>query len=414
MYENWVAVANGGTGVLPEEEPASAYVKCVSCHGWDMLGQSGGAAHWIRRALQPNSGLGDSNTVSRSISIGNFGNYSSITKEQVMGIGGRSWAEGSEIWDGSSISASLGNTHPDYSQNASFSNQQLNDLLVFLNAATAQPDQVFKSIDSSQTPVAYTLREDASIERGESYYATVCVICHGDPNSDSTVYSDFLPGEGGLLAFLEEDGAPSEFMHRVRWGKPGTTMTRFAMGNPTALEVADMLMYLNSLRNPSGNTVILADAGSNQFAAIDSIVYLDSANSLYTNNSNLSIQWQLEESPAESQAILINYNSAVSSLVVDQVGEYLVTLVIDNGVNSDSDSITISAFDADMVARGENLWDVTYDCDSCHGEDVSLELIPTPNSIVAGFLQRSEDMSSLGNLTEEEMTDLRAYLATIQ
>lgn len=421
IYEDWIDTGNGGSGVLPSGETVAAYVQCVSCHGWDLLGEDGGDKRVERAADQPNTGLGDSNSSSRNISTGSFGTLSEISIDQILAVGGRSWSEGSAVWDGTDANASLGNQHPDYSLTESLTDEQLTNLLAFLNTASVRADQVFSGIHADQNPVAYTLRADASETRGESYYQTYCVVCHAAPDSDSTELSDNLPGEGGLLAFIGEDGAASKLMHRMMWGKAGTTMTRAVVGNPDALDVADVIKYLNSLENRTENASPSANAGSNITVDIGAIVQLDGSNSYDIDGDSLTYLWQFDAFPAGSTAALDVDSSVTPSFVADVAGDYELILTVNDGVNPDvSDTVTITAVD-DPVARGQSLWEErlwagVYHCIDCHGDGAEyIAPIPLANDVVDGFIERGEgNMDFLIDLiTEDEMADIRAYLDTL-
>jgi cytochrome c2 len=146
--------------------------------------------------------------------------------------------------------AILGNRHPDLSaaNPGGPTAQQLNCLTEFLNAPEARADQVFAAMDTSANPVIYTPVATADATAGQSYYAANCSGCHGAPDADSTAASDFKPGTGGMIGYLNQDGKYSEFMHKMHWGIPNTSMTRAAMGDPTAADVADVVAYMQSLQ----------------------------------------------------------------------------------------------------------------------------------------------------------------------
>jgi hypothetical protein len=141
----------------------------------------------------------------------------------------------------------LGNQHPDFSTGGAngMTQQQADCLAEFLNFADAGWDAYFDAINPGQIPVLYTIRSDADADRGETYYTAVCFACHGDPAQDATPFA--LPDGGGILSYLAGDGKYSELTNKVRWGFPDEIMTRDALENPTALNVADMMLYLQQL-----------------------------------------------------------------------------------------------------------------------------------------------------------------------
>lgn len=251
VFDSWTSTASGGSGVLPAGEPEEGYVRCVACHGWDLLGEAGGYVRRTRSATQANTGDGDTlNTATRNIATGALGRLATITAAQIAHSGARRWNEGSAIWDGSPEAYAKGNEHPDFTQAGGLTPTQIDNLAAFLNSEWTRADKVFAHIDTTVTPVDYTLVAAADATRGASFYQNNCTACHGTPDSDSTAFSDFKPGAGGLYVFLQGDGAPSKFMHVTHWGIPGSTMTRAAMGSPTAVDVADVLKYLDTFAPP--------------------------------------------------------------------------------------------------------------------------------------------------------------------
>jgi mono/diheme cytochrome c family protein len=246
-WNNWTKTAAGGSGSLPTPETNSDYARCKACHGWDQLGTDGGYVRRSRKDTRPNAGAGDTVlTVSRNVSSGGF-----AAGDILMAGMGRGWDEGTLSWNGGTPAGfAEGNEHPDFSEGDNLpTDVQIDCLVAFLNAPGARANQVFANIDPSSDPVAYTLIAGASASAGGTFYNTNCLACHGTP--DDTTGGPVAGGpEGGLKAFVEGDGKPSEFAHKVRWGETGSVMTRAAMGNPTAGDVADLLAYLESFEPP--------------------------------------------------------------------------------------------------------------------------------------------------------------------
>ena len=198
-YDNWTKVNAGGTGLLPLAESNGDYVRCKACHGWDALGTDGGYARRSRTSSRPNAGYLDPNTDSRNISD------ASVSLDMVLHAGtGRSWAEGSAIFDGTDPAwgpgTQTGNEHPDLSASGINNGDvpgadQIRCLTAFLNYPEARADQVFAAITPNPATVpawctstqcaAYTLVATANAGLGEAWYHDVnggnCVTCHGEP-----------------------------------------------------------------------------------------------------------------------------------------------------------------------------------------------------------------------------------------
>jgi mono/diheme cytochrome c family protein len=251
-YDNWTKVDAGGTGSLPEGVQSSDYIRCKACHGWDHMGTDGGYVRRSRRESRPNAGAGDGDSTSRNISLAARGEDTTITVEMIRHEGtGRAYADGQGSWvalDETHSAANkaahangytLGNQHPDFST-GDLTQVQAECLAEFLNFADADPTVYFADVNPDLNPVQYTIIGGADADAGEAYYSENCNSCHGDPAGESPIGAP----DGGILAYLAEDGKFSEFSHKVRWGIPDTGMTRGAMGDPTAADVANMMLWL--------------------------------------------------------------------------------------------------------------------------------------------------------------------------
>lgn len=251
-YDDWTSIDGGGSG-LPAGESNVEYLRCKSCHGWDRLGEYGGYVRRERTADQPNAGLGDPNTVTRNISPG-LGNFFHIDADQVLHEGtGRRFEDGSGSWvpldeDASAHAAgyTLGNLHPDFSTTGAnagdtvLTQDQVDCLVDFVNYGDADPKFYFQEVDQHQDPVVYTINSAADAPAGETYYQQNCRGCHGEPEENA----NGALAEGGLVTYLQQDGAYSSFVHRARWGVPDTIMTRSAIGTPDSQDMLNLMLYL--------------------------------------------------------------------------------------------------------------------------------------------------------------------------
>lgn len=251
-YDNWTKTDAGGTGSLPEGAQSSDYIRCKACHGWDHMGTDGGYVRRSRRDSRPNAGAGDGDSTSRNISFGARGEDTTITVEMITHEGtGRAYEDGQGSWvalDETHSAANkaahangytLGNQHPDFSTGG-LTEAQAECLAEFLNFEDADPAVYFADINPDLNPVQYTIIGTADAEAGEAYYADNCNSCHGDPAGESPIGAP----DGGILAYLAEDGKFSEFSHKARWGIPNTGMTRSTMGSPSSADVANMMLWL--------------------------------------------------------------------------------------------------------------------------------------------------------------------------
>ena len=259
-YDNWTSTDGGGSG-MPAGETEKDYLRCKSCHGWDRLGEFGGYVRRTRTAERPNAGLGDLNTASRFIAPG-LGNFFHINTDQVLHTGtGRAFEDGSGSWvplddnptpenvAAHSAGYTLGNLHPDFSTTGAnagdivLTQDQLDCLVDFINFGDADPKFYFQEIDQYKNPVVYIINNGANAVAGRAFYEANCQVCHGDPATDFQGNNGGQP-EGGILAYLKQDGKYSEFVHKARWGIPDTIMTRSTIGTPTSQDMIDVMLYL--------------------------------------------------------------------------------------------------------------------------------------------------------------------------
>lgn len=257
-FDSWISEDAGGSG-LPDGETDNDYLRCKSCHGWDQLATDGGYVRRSRNAGRPNAGAGDVDQTSRDISY-TTREGAPVTAAMILQAGtGRSLEDGSGSWvelddpaspankAAHSAGYTLGNQHPDFSTGGdnALTQEQADCLAEFLNFADAGWDAYFEEINPNTDPVLYTIRPDADAARGEAFYSDVCFACHGDPAEVGDPFP--IEGDEGVLEFLADTPHFSEFYNKVRWGHPDSVMTRDALGNPTALDVADVMLYLQEL-----------------------------------------------------------------------------------------------------------------------------------------------------------------------
>jgi len=291
-YSNWTKTDAGGSGALPTGVDSQDYIRCKACHGWDRIGTDGGYARRSREDSHPNAGAGDGDVTSRVIrgTIPKFsfirevvytdpdsGNilcndinmngicpeeyfvrhpFDYVTADMVTHAGtGRDYIDGRASWvalvwphsaENKAAHANgytLGNQHPDFTIAGGLTQTQIDNLVAFLNYEDGKPGAYFSNINPAMNPVLYTIIDSADATEGKTFYDSNCNDCHGDPATDHDGLNDGHP-DGGLLAYLANDGKFSEFAHKTRWGIPNTIMDRSTIGSPTSQNIADVMLYL--------------------------------------------------------------------------------------------------------------------------------------------------------------------------
>jgi|GEM_PF-549789 hypothetical protein len=90
------------------------------------------------------------------------------------------------------------------------------------------------------------------------------------------------------------------------------------------------------------NTTPVANAGADQAVSTGTTVTLNGNSSSDADGDTLLYSWSLTSSPAGSSASISNSAEIIASITVDEVGDYVISLVVNDGsVNSTADSLTI-------------------------------------------------------------------------
>ncbi len=103
------------------------------------------------------------------------------------------------------------------------------------------------------------------------------------------------------------------------------------------------------------NVAPVANAGVNQSVAKDDTVYLDGSLSSDANGDALTYAWSLVSKPSDSNASLSDSTLAIPTFVADQAGEYVLGLVVSDGIlASPLSSVTVVAVNNQFTVT-ENL-----------------------------------------------------------
>jgi len=441
-YDNWSNQNAGGTGMLPMAEPNKDYLRCKACHGWDGLGTDGGYARRSRTETRPNAGYQDPDTVSRNISGG------PVSLDMILHAGtGRSWAEGSAIFEGTDpgwrAGTRKGNEHPDLSASGMNhgevpSADQLRCLTAFLNYPDARADRVFASVNpnpaavpdwcTSAQCVDYTLVATADATRGKAWYEDPdggnCWSCHGEP--EDAVGPVANKPAGGLLAYLRADGKYSEFRHKAQWGQSGSVlMTRDNMSNPTAADIADVLAFLkNRIDGLSGQPVAVDDSASTQMdVSVDINVLNNDSDSddplTVTGFDSVSANFGIVSCTGSG---ICTYTPPVGFTGTDTFG-YTIT----GGLETDSATVTVTVTGSGSggnVAAGRVLYDA--DCAFCHAagahdptDEFGFGDLGGRGTEMVNSGRLTNDLGSIDNmmagimLTDQQVLDMAAFLDTL-
>jgi len=98
------------------------------------------------------------------------------------------------------------------------------------------------------------------------------------------------------------------------------------------------------------NLVPIANAGVAQNVSTGAVVSLSGISSTDSNGDTLTYAWTLTSTPLGSNAVLGNATTATPSFIADKAGNYIASLVVNDGkVNSVAATITITASTANVA-----------------------------------------------------------------
>jgi hypothetical protein len=123
------------------------------------------------------------------------------------------------------------------------------------------------------------------------------------------------------------------------------------------------------------NHAPVADAGTDQAAAVNATVALDGSHSSDPDGDALTYAWSFVSHPTGSTATLLNPATVNPTFRVDKAGRYTVQLLVNDGqVNSVADTVVISTLNTAPVAQaGQNQTarlGTTITLDGSHSSDV--------------------------------------------
>ena len=100
------------------------------------------------------------------------------------------------------------------------------------------------------------------------------------------------------------------------------------------------------------NSAPIANAGANQSAFVGDQIVLDGSGSTDIDGNLLTFSWSFVSKPLGSNTTLQNPTSVNPSFVIDQFGDYVIQLIVNDGtVNSKPATVTVSTLNSPPVAN---------------------------------------------------------------
>ncbi len=119
--------------------------------------------------------------------------------------------------------------------------------------------------------------------------------------------------------------------------QPGTYAVKLTVSDSNQQNSDPDQVHISTTNSPP-----VADAGSDQTTQLNQTITLDGTGSGDVDGDALGYLWELTRKPANSQAMLSDETAPRPTLDIDQTGEYVVTLRVNDGqVDSEADLVTI-------------------------------------------------------------------------
>ena len=138
-----------------------------------------------------------------------------------------------------------------------------------------------------------------------------------NPRSNPAVMLDYAPSVSGILKLTITDRLNA-----------GTTITYTIKENQFA-EIS--------------NTLPIAEAGKDLTVAVGSEIHLDGSQSVDIDGGTLTYNWILLSKPNTSSVVIEDYDTEKPSITPDVEGNYKLSLVVSDGIDSSADLVSIVA-----------------------------------------------------------------------
>lgn len=291
------------------------------------------------------------NPVSNTAPVANAGADQTVTEDDTVQLDG----SGSSDTDGDSLSYSWS-----FSERPEGSVARLNNSNTAMPSFTADESGTFVislvvndgTVDSSADSVTITALEPeetntapiANAGRNQTVDQGDTVQLNGsnssDANGDTLTYSwQIVSAPSGSSATLSNaTSAMPTFVADVA----GSFTLSLVVNDGTVNSDADTVTITVNEPTPTNNSPV-ANAGADQSAERGDTVQLSGAGSSDADGDSLTYSWSFTSTPSGSSASLNNANSISPSFTADVVGDFVLSLVVNDGtVDSSADSVTIS------------------------------------------------------------------------
>ena len=225
-------------------------------------------------------------------------------------------------------------------QNPTFTADVIGDYVVNLvvsdGTASSDPDTVTVQISAANQPPVADAGPDQSVTTGDS--VTLDGSQSLDPDEDLITYAwEFSQLPDGSAATISDATIVNPTFTADTDGVYSAILT---VSDPDGLESSDSV----DITAETANSVPIANAGPDQNVVTNSLVLLDGSASSDADNDGLNYSWEITSKPEGSTAALDDNSSPNPSFTADFDGEYLIDLIVNDGIaSSESDTVVITA-----------------------------------------------------------------------
>ncbi|MBI9101300.1 MAG: hypothetical protein JEY99_02715 [Spirochaetales bacterium] len=210
-------------------------------------------------------------------------------------------------------------------------------VLTLLLATSCDPFSLFQTTNTK--PIA-DAGFDETIDLSETVHLNGTASSDADRDSLTYLWSIILAPEGSSAALNYDRTATPEIIPDIT----GIYRIQLVVNDGSDNSTADIVTITVNETTQPPNTRPVAVAGNDQTLNLGDSYELNGNGSSDTDNDTLTFSWSITSAPSGATAVLSDPSIFNPTLEPDLAGDYIIQLIVNDGeINSDPDSITITA-----------------------------------------------------------------------